>query len=396
MPYLGNEPAEAYSNIAYQDFGTQSGTTFTLDFPAGAPGELEVFVNNVRQEPSVAYTVSGTTLTMTGTVAATDDFYVVFQGKAQQTVTHPANTALVASSGTFSSTLAVTGASTFSGATTITTADNSTQLTLKSTDADAAAGPRFDLIRDSASPADGDNIGRIRYMFDNDAAERTEGVRLDGVLVDVTDGTEDVSYAVSTMQAGTLTESMRVDHAGGVRINTTAQLFNNIGNEKLTVDGKTTGQAASFSTSTSGGFPAIYVRNTVSGTVNAIIFEQGLPSAAVGSITMAGGSSTAYNTSSDYRLKTEVTYDWDATTRLKQLKPARFKWIVAGDDAVFVDGFLAHEAQAVVPEAVTGTKDEVDADGNAVMQGIDQSKLVPLLVKTIQELEARIAALEAN
>ena len=72
MPYLGNAPAEAYSNIAYQDFGTQSGTTFTLDYPAGAPGELEVFVNNVRQEPSVAYTVSGTTLTMTGTIASTD------------------------------------------------------------------------------------------------------------------------------------------------------------------------------------------------------------------------------------------------------------------------------------------------------------------------------------
>jgi hypothetical protein len=107
MPYLGNEPAEAYSNIAYQDFGTQSGTTFTLDFPAGAPGELEVFVNNVRQEPSVAYTVSGTILTMTGTVAASDDFYVVFQGKAQQTVTHPANTALVATSGTFSGDLTV-------------------------------------------------------------------------------------------------------------------------------------------------------------------------------------------------------------------------------------------------------------------------------------------------
>ena len=394
MPYLGNEPAEAYSNISYQDFGTQSGTTFTLDFPAGSPGELEVFVNNVRQEPSVAYTVSGTTLTMTGTVAASDDFYVVFQGKAQQTVTHPANTALAASSGTFSSTLAVTGASTFSGATTITTADNSTQLTLKSTDADATAGPRFDLIRDSASPADGDNIGRIRYMFDNDAAERTEGVRLDGVLVDVTDGTEDVSYAISTMQAGTLTESMRVDHAGGVRINTTAQLFNNIGNEKLTVDGGTTGQGASFSTSTSGGFPAMYVRNTVSGTAYAIIFHQGSPSAAVGSITMSGGSSTAYNTSSDYRLKENVNYTWDATTRLKQLKPARFNFIADADTTV--DGFLAHEVQTVVPEAITGTKDEVDADGNAVMQGIDQSKLVPLLVKTIQELEARIAALEAN
>ena len=113
----------------------------------------------------------------------------------------------------------------------------------------------------------------------------------------------------------------------------------------------------------------------------------------VGSISVTG-SSTAYNTSSDYRLKENVTYDWDATTRLKQLKPARFNFIADSDTTV--DGFLAHETQAVVPEAVTGTKDEVDDDGNPVMQGIDQSKLVPLLVKTIQELEARITALEAE
>jgi len=59
-----------------------------------------------------------------------------------------------------------------------------------------------------------------------------------------------------------------------------------------------------------------------------------------------------------------------------------------------VDGFLAHEVQTVVPEAIHGTKDEVDADGNPVYQGIDQSKLVPLLVATIKELEARITALE--
>lgn len=123
MPYLGNAPAEAYSNISYQDLTGGSGTTFTLDFPAGSPGELEVFVNNVRQEPSVAYTVSGTTLTMTGTIATTDDFYVVFQGKAQQTVRHPANTALEATSGTFSGALSAT-TGTFSGAT------SSTDLTL--------------------------------------------------------------------------------------------------------------------------------------------------------------------------------------------------------------------------------------------------------------------------
>ena len=109
----------------------------------------------------------------------------------------------------------------------------------------------------------------------------------------------------------------------------------------------------------------------------------------VGSINI-DSSSTAYATSSDYRLKENVDYTWDATTRLKQLKPARFNFII--DANTTVDGFLAHEAQAVVPNSVTGTKDEVDEDGVAVMQSIDNSKLVPLLVKTIQELEARLTA----
>jgi len=99
-----------------------------------------------------------------------------------------------------------------------------------------------------------------------------------------------------------------------------------------------------------------------------------------------------YNVSSDYRLKENVTTDWDATTRLKQLKPSRFNFIADADTTV--DGFLAHEVSGVVPEAVSGEKDAVDADGNIDPQQIDQSKLVPLLVKTIQELEARITALE--
>jgi len=113
----------------------------------------------------------------------------------------------------------------------------------------------------------------------------------------------------------------------------------------------------------------------------------------VGNVSVSG-STTAYNTSSDHRLKENVVYDWDATTRLKQLKPARFNFIANADTTV--DGFLAHEAQAVVPEAVTGTHNEVDDDGVAVMQGIDQSKLVPLLVKAVQEQQALIDALTAR
>ena len=107
-----------------------------------------------------------------------------------------------------------------------------------------------------------------------------------------------------------------------------------------------------------------------------------------------GSSTTSYNTSSDYRLKENVVPLTGATERLKQLNPTRFNFISDADTTV--DGFLAHEVSDIVPEAITGTKDAVDADGNPEYQGIDQSKLVPLLVATIQELEARITALEGN
>ena len=118
----------------------------------------------------------------------------------------------------------------------------------------------------------------------------------------------------------------------------------------------------------------------------------------VGSIRF--GSSTSYNTSSDYRLKENVTAISDGITRLKTLKPKRFNFIA--DAKTTVDGFLAHEVTAV-PEAITGTKDEVDSDNNPIYQGIDQSKLVPLLTAALQEavakievLETKVAALEAG
>ena len=113
----------------------------------------------------------------------------------------------------------------------------------------------------------------------------------------------------------------------------------------------------------------------------------------VGSISQ-NGSTTSYNTSSDYRLKENITDLTSATDRLKQLAPKRFNFINNADTTV--DGFIAHEVASIVPEAVTGEKDWVDDDGNPIYQGIDQSKLVPLLVATIQELEARIAALESE
>ncbi len=114
-------------------------------------------------------------------------------------------------------------------------------------------------------------------------------------------------------------------------------------------------------------------------------------SSTVGSIT-SNSTSTSYNTSSDYRLKENVVEMTGSVDRVKQLKPKRFNFIA--DPSVTVDGFLAHEAQAIVPESVTGAKDQVDKDSDPIYQGIDQSKLVPLLVGAIKELTARIEALE--
>ena len=112
------------------------------------------------------------------------------------------------------------------------------------------------------------------------------------------------------------------------------------------------------------------------------------------------GTGTSYNTSSDYRLKENIVGITDGITRVKQLAPKRFNFKTNASKVL--DGFLAHEVTPIVPEAVSGTKDEVDSDDKIVPQGIDQAKLVPLLTAALQEaiakietLETKVAALEA-
>ena len=443
------------------------------------------------------------------------------------------------------------------GGQTITTDDNTVQLTLKSTDADATSGPVLSLLRDSGSPADSDVVGEIRLNADNDAGQETEMANIFAQIGDASDGTEDAALITRTMLGGAMrartshlvsetvfnedsqdldfrvesngsanmlfvdggndavgintnsphtTSKLHVFESsrnGGYAINTSYDTFivegethvglsicggsNNSGsaaiafpNGSSSIDGLINYEHAARSLqfysggserarfSSSGTLGIGKTPNSSLGTVGTEIHQDGTVlmsrssetplflsrsddgaivkffrgTAQKGDISV-NGSSTAYNTSSDYRLKENIDYSWDATSRLKQLKPARFNFIADPDKTV--DGFLAHEAQTVVPESVTGTKDETrdvrnailsasgallfenitqddwtagklatkDAEGNdvdalypsdstwkashtePVMQGIDQSKLVPLLVKTIQELEARITALES-
>tara|TARA_R100001079_G_scaffold34970_1_gene17878 strand:- start:749 stop:2032 length:1284 start_codon:yes stop_codon:yes gene_type:complete len=265
--------------------------------------------------------------------------------------------------------------------------------------------------------------------------------------------------------ASTVTEHMRIGHTGMVSLGTTGQ--NGGGwTERLQVAGNSTRSNCAFFTGFSGSAVTGFKSGNSTAAVNFLIFYN-YNDTAVGSIQIsnaATGTSVSFNTTSDYRLKENVEYDWDGLTRLKQLKPARFTW-KADDSGTVVDGFIAHEAQQVVPESVTGTYNETEdvtevvlnsignvidegiteddwkagkdpvlwteddvniPDGVSVgdvkreakyaadttwkakhtkdkYQGIDHSKLVPLLVKAVQEqqtlletLETKVQALESG
>ena len=177
-------------------------------------------------------------------------------------------------------------------------------------------------------------------------------------------------------------ERLRIDSDGDVLIGKTSDNFDTAGTH---IDAS--GQVFNLVKSGTGAGPLVLNRSTNVGTF--IQFRRGSGNT-VGGIS-SNNTTTSYNTSSDYRLKENVVAISDGITRLKTLKPSRFNF--KNEKDVTVDGFLAHEVTAV-PEAISGTKDEVDENNNPVYQGIDQSKLVPLLVAAVQELIAKVETLE--
>ena len=144
--------------------------------------------------------------------------------------------------------------------------------------------------------------------------------------------------------------------------------------------------------------------NDKDGANNATYFAFRRQGTEIGSITRNGtNDAVQYTTSSDYRLKDGIVDKTDGITKLKQLKPRKFYW-KSNADKTLVDGFIAHEVSDIVPEAISGTKDATETykDENGddqtriLPQGIDQSKLVPLLTSALQESITKIESLEAR
>ena len=226
--------------------------------------------------------------------------------------------------------------------------------------------------------------GTLQASVVKDSASATNNLALDA--------SGNVTAGANLTVAGTLTGSTGIlnigsgqiykDASGNVGIGTTSP------NGKMSVTGTSIAIYATQSTAVS--YTTIF--NALNNLGNYYLTAYQANGTTVGSIT-SNGTATAYNTSSDYRLKENVLPMTTGLATVSALKPVTYKWNVDGSNG---EGFIAHELQEVIPHAVTGIKDAVDDDGKPVYQGVDYSKIVVHLVAAIQELSAKNDALEAR
>ena len=174
--------------------------------------------------------------------------------------------------------------------------------------------------------------------------------------------------ALSFSANGNATSDMVIDTSGKLLVATTSV----IDAARMTIKGSAT--VINAQTETDGSY-VLRVTNAAGSGVGGVV---------------ANSSSTSYLTSSDYRLKNTIAPMTGALAKVTQLKPVTYKWNVDGSDG---EGFIAHELAQVCPDAVTGEKDAIDADGNIKSQGIDTSFLVATLTAAIQEQQALITTL---
>jgi len=315
---------------------------------------------------------------------------------------------------------------------------NDVNTRLVNTNADAN-GVKLVFEKNSSSPADNDELGELAFLGNDSAGNSTTYASIRTFSTDVTNGTEDGTITLNVRFNDTLQERIKLQgdsnhititgkdndsnqikfvDAGGTIDGYIYTENNEIG--FLDTDGDWTIQAKNdtsifFAVNGTEGARFNSTRRLLGFTTanlepgdtptdaNCYVLGPGYmflnrdDSVGLNQITfgkdgqVAGrvvtSTATSYVTTSDYRMKENVDYTWDATTRLKQLKPARYNWINDATNTL-EDGFLAHEVSSIVPNAVFGEK---DADE---MQGMDYAKLTPLLAKAFQELEARITTLE--
>ena len=270
------------------------------------------------------------------------------------------------------------------------------------------SGPAYLLDVTTGSGNSKFNLGRSNTASANNAYgsiffSNDSGTIMSSIRAHCESDNNNAYLAFTTTNSGSNSECARFNKMGRLFLNSTT-------NPTTNADGLINGE-------TNVGMDGINIKHShggncvnlwrANGDGSLIDFYRGNSSqTGVGSITV-DANSTTYNTSSDYRLKENITTLSDAITRLKNLKPSRFNFI--NNPTTTVDGFLAHEAMAVVPECGTGTKDAVVTQamvdsgaytskklGTPLYQGLDYGRITPLLTAALQEAIAKIETLETE
>ena len=234
----------------------------------------------------------------------------------------------------------------------------------------------------------------------NSSGSITTLAQISGIKEDTGNGTFDgaLTFGVRNDAQGVNIERARIDSAGNLNLDTSSNPLPNNSAALLNMDVPQGKDGVNIKQDSTHHCFNIW-RSASDG--NIMNFYRGSSQGGSVGIISVNSTSTTYATSSDYRLKENVSAISDGITRLKTLKPYRFNFKV--EPSRIVDGFFAHEVSLIVPEAITGIKDEVNENNEPIYQAIDQSKLVPLLTAALQEeiakreaLEARVVALEAK
>jgi len=454
MAYVGTpiDTRNQFQSLQGKRFsGDGSTTAFTLDVAPSSTLDIEVFVGNVRQDPNSAYTLSGTTLTFTGAPpSGTNNIYVVHQAKSVGTIDVPddiisgktlvtldnsADHVLIEDATDGELKKALIPAASFAGIDDQ-SSSNDDQLTITDTavvineDSDdvdfrVESNGNANMLFVSGGNdvvgigAEGDLGSGLHVKISDASATATSNS--DQVVIEK-NGNCGISILSSTSTSGLVSFGDSGDNdIGQLEYNHSdnSMRFTVNGSEGMRID---TNQRLSFGKDAASTPQLLYddndpsFRTNVGSTSYRNHNQFKNPNGTVGSISTSG-SSTSFNTSSDYRLKENVSDISDGIDRVKQLQPRRFNFIADETDTL-VDGFIAHEVSNVVPEAITGTKDgmakiyyqEDDEIPNGKQvgdfkeystteiqpQAIDQAKLVPLLTKALQESITKIEALEAR
>ena len=240
----------------------------------------------------------------------------------------------------------------------------------------------------------------------------TDATAFAGLYIDVDNVNNIVELNASGDTASTMAfqtgnaERMRITTTGNVGIGTTspANKLDVVGISRFTHSSSTSYRGA-IETVTDNAYPTweigwVHTRTT-SSTYGTIARFNNQTGTSIGGIVYSGSSGTSFVTTSDYRLKENIKEIRDSISRVKKLKPCRFNF--AAEKNRIIDGFIAHEVQEVVPEAVHGEKDALQKDGSIDAQTLEVSRLIPVLTKALQEainkieeLELRIQTIENN